>query len=114
MRVYFIKESPEKYRLERVREDGSRTSASREFRGCFKHDLMHFVGERAAGLQDSFFGLVSRGRNLGELRRAGHQNRRARIPGRDSDDRTRGRRAARASKLKGGPWRSRSVIADEI
>jgi hypothetical protein len=67
VRVRFIKESPEKYRLECVREDGSQTSASLEFRGYFRHDLMHFVVERAAGLQDSFFGLVSRGRNLDEL-----------------------------------------------
>jgi hypothetical protein len=67
MRVSFIKESPEKYRLECVREDGSKTTASLEFRGYFRHDLLHLVVERAANLQHSFFGIVKAGRNLDEL-----------------------------------------------
>jgi hypothetical protein len=67
MQVQFIKESPERYRLECARGDGSKTAASLEFRGYFKHDLMHFVVERAAGLRDSFFGMVKAGRELDEL-----------------------------------------------
>ena len=67
MQVRFIKESPEQYRLECVRNDGSKTAASLEFRSYFKHDLMHFVVERAANLQDSFFGMVKAGRELAEL-----------------------------------------------
>src|SRR5262249_36374451 len=67
MQVRFIKETPEKYRLECVRSDGSKTAASLEFRSYFKHDLMHFVVERAANLQDSFFGMVKAGKELVEL-----------------------------------------------
>jgi hypothetical protein len=67
MQVRFIKESPEQYRLECVREDGSKTAASLEFRSYFKHDLMHFVVERAANLQDSFFGMVKAGKDLAAL-----------------------------------------------
>ncbi|MBL8170851.1 MAG: hypothetical protein JNJ50_22020 [Acidobacteria bacterium] len=67
MRVRFIKETPERYRLECVREDDSTTVASLEFRGYFKHDLMHLVVERAAGLQESFFGMVQAGRDLSAL-----------------------------------------------
>lgn len=64
MQVRFIKESPEQYRLECAREDGSKTAASLEFRSYFKHDLMHFVVERTANLQDSFFGMVKAGTDL--------------------------------------------------
>ncbi|HYE73197.1 MAG TPA: hypothetical protein VEF04_07700 [Blastocatellia bacterium] len=67
MQVRFIKESPDKYRLECIRDDGSMTSARLEFRGYFKHDLMHFVVESKAKLQDSFFGLVKSGKDLTEL-----------------------------------------------
>lgn len=67
MQVRFIKESPERYRLECNRGDGSQTAASLEFRSYFKHDLMHFVVERAANLKDSFFGLVQMGKDLTEL-----------------------------------------------
>jgi hypothetical protein len=67
MQVRFIKESPEFYRLECVRDDGSKTAASLEFRSHLKHDLMHFVVERSANLQDSFFGLVKAGKDLAEL-----------------------------------------------
>lgn len=67
MQVRFIKESPERYRLECSREDGSRTAASLEFRSYFKHDLMHLVVERTANLQDSFFGLVKAGKELTAL-----------------------------------------------
>lgn len=67
MQVRFIKESPERYRLECVRADRSTTSASLEFRSYFKHDLMHFVVEHAANLRDSFFGLVEAGKELAEL-----------------------------------------------
>lgn len=67
MQVRFIKESPDRYRLECVRHDGSKTAASLEFRSYFKHDLMHLVVERVAGLQESFFGMVKTGRNLAEL-----------------------------------------------
>jgi hypothetical protein len=67
VKVRFIKESPDRYRLECTREDGSKTTASLEFRGYFKHDLMHFVVERTANLQDSFFGMVRAGRELSEL-----------------------------------------------
>jgi len=67
MQVRFIKESPEFYRLECVRADGSKTAASLEFRSHLKHDLMHFVVERAANLQDSFFGLVKGGKELTNL-----------------------------------------------
>lgn len=64
MQVRFIKESPEQYRLECVRDDGSKTAASLEFRSYFKHDLMHLVVERAAKLQNSFFGMVKAGKDL--------------------------------------------------
>lgn len=67
MQVRFIKESPEQYRLECAREDGSKTAASLEFRSYFKHDLMHFVVERTANLQDSFFGTVKAGTDLAAL-----------------------------------------------
>ncbi len=67
MQVRFIKESPDRYRLECARDDGSKTAASLEFRGYFKHDLMHFVIERTANLQDSFFGMVKAGKELTEL-----------------------------------------------
>lgn len=67
MQVRFIKESPERYRLECIRSDGSQTAASLEFRGYFKHDLMHFIIERTANLQDSFFGLVQLGKDLTDL-----------------------------------------------
>ncbi|MEP7337443.1 MAG: hypothetical protein ABI977_06840 [Acidobacteriota bacterium] len=67
MQVRFIKETPERYRLECVRSDGSKTAASLEFRGYFKHDLLHLVVESAANLQDSFFGMVRSGKDLAEL-----------------------------------------------
>lgn len=67
MQVRFIKESPEQYRLECIRDDGSTTAASLEFRSYFKHDLMHFVVERAANLHDSFFGMVKAGKDLSAL-----------------------------------------------
>lgn len=67
MQVRFIKESPERYRLECSRGDGSKTAASLEFRGYFKHDLMHFVVERTANLQDLFFGMVQIGKDLTAL-----------------------------------------------
>ena len=67
MQVRFIKETPERYRLECVRSDGSKTAASLEFRSYFKHDLLHLVVERAANLQDSFFGMVKSGKDLAEL-----------------------------------------------
>ena len=67
MQVRFIKESPDRYRLECFREDGSKTEASLELRGYFKHDLMHVVVEREANLQNSFFGMVKMGRELAEL-----------------------------------------------
>lgn len=67
MQVRFIKESPERYRLECVRADGSMTAASLEFRSYFRHDLMHFVVERAANLQNSFFGMVKAGKDLTAL-----------------------------------------------
>jgi hypothetical protein len=67
MQVRFVKESPEQYRLECARGDGSKTAASLEFRSYFKHDLMHFVVERTANLQDSFFGMVKAGKDLTAL-----------------------------------------------
>jgi len=67
MQVRFIKESPERYCLECVRDDGSTTAASLEFRSYFKHDLMHFVVEHRARLQDSFFGMVKAGKDLAAL-----------------------------------------------
>lgn len=67
MRILFIKETPERYRLECAREDGSITAASLEFRSYFRHDLLHLVVERAANLQNSFFGMVKAGKNLNEL-----------------------------------------------
>ena len=67
MQVRFIKETPDQYRLECLRDDDSKTAASLEFRSYFKHDLMHFVVESSAKLQDSFFGLVKAGRDLSEL-----------------------------------------------
>lgn len=67
MKVLFIKETPERYRLECSREDGSKTAASLEFRSYFRHDLLHWVVERAANLQNSFFGIVKAGKNLNEL-----------------------------------------------
>ncbi|MFN0108865.1 MAG: hypothetical protein ACKVZH_08420 [Blastocatellia bacterium] len=67
MQIRFINESPEQYRLTCVRHDGSTTVASLEFRGYFKHDLMHLVVERAANLQNSFFGMVKAGRDMTEL-----------------------------------------------
>lgn len=67
MQVRFIKESPEQYRLECIRDDGSTTTASLEFRSYFKHDLMHLVVERTANLQDSFYGMVRAGKDLTAL-----------------------------------------------
>lgn len=67
MKVLFIKETPEKYKLECFREDGSKTAASLEFRSYFRHDLLHMVVERAAHLRNSFFGMVKSGKNLNEL-----------------------------------------------
>jgi hypothetical protein len=67
MQIRFIKETPDRYRLECARSDGSKTTASLEFRSYFKHDLMHCVVERAANLQNSFFGMVKAGKELAEL-----------------------------------------------
>ena len=67
MLVRFIKESPDRYRLECARDDGSKTAASLEFRSYFKHDLMHLVVERAAELHESFFGMVKAGKSLDQL-----------------------------------------------
>lgn len=67
MQVHFIKHSHQQYQLECRRDDGSTTSATLEARSYFKHDLMHFIVERTAGLRDSFFGAVAAGRDLLEL-----------------------------------------------
>ena len=67
MQVHFIKQSHQQYRLECRRADGSTTTATLEARSYFKHDLMHFIVEHTARLQQSFFGTVQAGKDLSEL-----------------------------------------------
>lgn len=67
MQVRFIKQFGDRYRFECVRGDGSVTSADLETRSYLKHDLMHYVIEKNAKLENSFFATVKKGKNLEEL-----------------------------------------------
>lgn len=52
-----------------IRNDGSREVATGlETRSYLRHDLMHYVVEREAGLTDSFYGSVEHGKGFDEMR----------------------------------------------
>src|SRR5262245_15840747 len=67
MRVRWTKLSDERHRLELVRDDGTKDGAELDTRTTLTHDLIHFAVEREAGLQESFYGLLSQGVTLASL-----------------------------------------------
>jgi hypothetical protein len=69
MRVVFTKTSHQRHDVTCVREDGTRAVASNlESRSLLRHDLMHYVIEKQAGLMDTFYGPIARGRTFTDLR----------------------------------------------
>lgn len=67
MQIVFIKTSHAEYTLRCTREDGSVTEITLNARSYLKHDIVHFVLEKEAGLTESFFGIVAGGRELDAL-----------------------------------------------
>lgn len=69
MQVIFRKVSHERNDLVIVREDGSREEAlGLESRSMFRHDLMHYVVEKQAGLRESFYGSLASGKSFDAMR----------------------------------------------
>jgi len=67
MNVCFIKTSHQEYTLECTRDNGSVTRVTLEAKSYLKHDMVHFVYEREAQLNDSFYGMVNAGCELESL-----------------------------------------------
>jgi len=63
----FTRLSDEAHRFKYRRPDGSGETLDLESAGVLVHDLLHFVVETEAGLQGSFYGLVSRIGGYAEL-----------------------------------------------
>jgi hypothetical protein len=61
MQIHFIKTSHQMYTLECVLKNGQKVSRSLESKSYLRHDLMHYVVESEARLQNSFFGGVASG-----------------------------------------------------
>lgn len=69
MQVIFTKTSHVSHTLTLIRDDGSREVASGlETRSYLRHDLMHYIVEKAAGLRSSFYGSVEAGKGFGVMR----------------------------------------------
>lgn len=69
MRVIFHKTSHDHHGLLCVRDDGSKTeSPSLESKSYLRHDFMHYLVEKKAGLQNSFYGSVLSGKDFEDLR----------------------------------------------
>lgn len=60
--------SPIHHEFAYVREDGSGEAVSLETKTLLFHDLLHFAVETEAGLGDSFYGKLTAGRSLAELK----------------------------------------------
>ena len=67
MRVLLTKLSPDRHRFTVVRDDGRQESTDVASRSLWAHDLLHYALERAAGIEDGFFGSLAAGRSLAEL-----------------------------------------------
>jgi len=67
MQLQFVKVNPKEYQLICTREDGRTTVILLEMSGYLKHDLMHYVVEKLANLQNSFFGSIASGTNLDQV-----------------------------------------------
>ncbi len=77
MEVVFTKTNHERHELALVRDDGTREVASDlETRSYLRHDFMHYVVEKEAGLKHSFYGSVVAGKTFADMRMDAHaQNR---------------------------------------
>lgn len=69
MQVIFTKTSHVSHTLTLVRDDGSREVATGlETRSYLRHDLMHYVIEKEAGLKGSFYGAIEAGKGFEAMR----------------------------------------------
>jgi hypothetical protein len=69
MQVIFTKTNHVSHTLTLIRDDGSREVASGlETRSYLRHDLMHYVVEKEAGLAGSFYGAIEKGKGFDETR----------------------------------------------
>jgi hypothetical protein len=63
----FTKVSDDTHRLEIVRADGRREALTCETRSLLTHDLLHYAVEAEAGLESGFWGLLAKGKTLGDM-----------------------------------------------
>lgn len=73
MIVRFHKTSHKDYTLECIRHDGTVLRALFEAKSCLSHDMLHFQIESKAGLRDSFFGSIAKGKSIEEMSMADQQ-----------------------------------------
>ncbi len=64
MQVAFKKINPQEYKLLVIREDASTDEMVLNYREFLRHDLVHFVVEKNAGLFESFYGQLALGKSL--------------------------------------------------
>jgi hypothetical protein len=67
MQILLSKLTDDRHRLEIVRDDGSRDSASLETRSLLLHDLLHLAVESEAGFANGFWGSLARGKTLADM-----------------------------------------------
>jgi hypothetical protein len=67
MQITFVKESLTHHTLEVVRNTGSTEKVLLETKSFMPHDLIHFLYEQEAGLQNSFWGQIAQGKTFAEL-----------------------------------------------
>ena len=67
MDILLTKLTNDRHRLDIVRRDGSRESATLETRSYLLHDLLHLAVETEAGLNSGFWGCLARGRTLADM-----------------------------------------------
>ena len=68
MLVRFRKRTPDRHVFEIVRDDGSVSAIELDTRTFLRHDLMHYVLERRAGLASSLYGTLGSGAEPAKLR----------------------------------------------
>lgn len=67
MQVRFVKINPQEYKLHILRDDQTEDEVILNYREFLRHDLVHFVLEKNAGLSNSFYGQLAKGKKLEEF-----------------------------------------------
>ena len=74
MRIQLTKLSDLRHRLEITRSDGSQDSVDLESKTFIVHDFLHYAIESTAGLTQSFWGQLSRGKTFDDMAQMGRDN----------------------------------------